>query len=92
MTDNAPSSTLVVKPRTEADEQSLSGTQLSLTTDDLAQLLDVKEAQRDRAHTLLAQAQEQLSAAQREVDEAEEGLAVVESLAKRGHAVVATLA
>ena len=34
---------------TEPADESVSGTQLNLTTDDLAQLLDIKEAQRDRA-------------------------------------------
>ncbi len=76
----------------EFSAETFSGKQLNLTTDDLAHLLDIKEAQRDRAHTLLAQAQAQLSAAQREVAEAEEGVAVVDALAKRGLAVSATLA
>lgn len=90
--DKAPSNTLVAERDTDTAEEILAGTQLSLTTDDIAQLLDIKEAQRDRAHTLLAQAQAQLTAAQREVDMAEEGVAVVDALAKRGQAVVATLA
>jgi len=76
----------------ELAAMSISGTQLNLTTDDLAHLLDIKEAQRDRAHTLLAQAQAQLIAAQRDVEEAEEGVAVVDALTKRGLAVSATLA
>jgi hypothetical protein len=77
---------------TETADESVSGTQLNLTTDDLAQLLDIKEAQRDRAHALLEQAQQQLSAAQHEVDQAEEGVAVVEQLNRRGVSVLATLA
>ncbi len=77
---------------TEPADESVSGTQLNLTTDDLAQLLDIKEAQRDRARVLLEQAQQQLSAAQHEVDQAEEGVAVVEQLNRRGVSVLATLA
>jgi hypothetical protein len=99
MTEKAPANSEKAPANSQAAQlgshpaaQSVSGTQLNLTTEELAELLDIKEAQRDRAHTLLEQAQAQLSAAKRELSEAEKGAAVMEALASRGVAVLATVA
>jgi len=92
MTEKAPANSQAAQPGAHPAVQSVSGTQLNLTTEELAELLDIKEAQRDRANTLLEQAQAQLSAAKQELSEAEKGVAVMEALASRGVAVLATVA